>query len=82
MGADSSPSFPAAAVFERSSSLANAAYDESRKLLQIEFQDHSVYRYAEVPSRTYTELLHAHSKGQYFNAHIRKRYPSVKIGSA
>ena len=82
MLADSLQSLPPATVFERSSSLANAAYDESRKLLQIEFRDQSIYRYAAVPSCAYTELLQAHSKGQYFNAHIRTRYPSVKVRAA
>ena len=82
MGADRSRSFPATAVFEHSSSLANAAYDASRKLLEIEFRDRSLYRYTEVPSAAYAELLQARSKGQYFNTHIRNKYPSIRISPA
>ena len=81
MGADSSRPFPPAVVFEESSSLANAAYDNSRKLLQIEFRDRSVYRYASVPTGAYIDLLAADSKGNYFNTRIRNRYPHRKIRS-
>jgi hypothetical protein len=40
-----------------------------------EFRDGSAYQYANVPQRTYHELLRAGSKGAYFNHNIRSHFP-------
>lgn len=55
----------------RSRLLAGVAYDNGQAILQLEFRGGSVYRYFQVPSQTYQELLQADSKGAYFNRHIR-----------
>jgi hypothetical protein len=59
----------------RSSSLAKVAYDHHAAILQVEFRDGRVYRYAGVPLQTYQELLEADSKGAFFNHYIRSRFP-------
>lgn len=67
------------AVAVQSSSLAQLAYDERQEILQVEFCDGSLYQYASVPLHTYHELLHADSKGTFFNRYIRTRFPHVAV---
>jgi len=58
-----------------STSLTSATYSTTRKVLDIEFQDRSVYRYFNVPVAHYEALLESPSPGNYFNAHIRQPFP-------
>ena len=62
-----------------SSSLASVAYDVERTILQIEFRNHAVYQYIEVPENIHQDLLQADSKGAYFNKYVRNRFRSFKI---
>ncbi len=57
-----------------SSSLRSVGYDESARILEIEFLSGGVYRYYGVPREAYQELLEAPSKGSYFLEHIRDEY--------
>jgi KTSC domain len=57
-----------------SSTLATVAYDPARATLRLEFRDRSVYDYFRVPAEVHQALLHASSKGRYFNHAIRRRY--------
>jgi lysyl-tRNA synthetase class 2 len=57
-----------------STSLRAVGYDAERQLLQIEFQNRSIYQYFEVPATVYQELMQAPSKGAYFNQSIRPRF--------
>ena len=38
-----------------------------------------MYQYASVPLSTYHGLLHADSKGAYFNHHIRSLFPHERL---
>jgi KTSC domain len=58
-----------------STTLATVAYDESRKLLQLQFCRQAVYLYFGVPSAVHQALLGAPSKGRYFNQTIRGQFP-------
>ena len=58
-----------------STTLATVAYDESQRLLQLEFCSQAVYFYFGVPSAVHQALLGAPSKGRYFNRIIRGRFP-------
>jgi hypothetical protein len=62
-----------------SSTLATIAYDGNRQLLQLEFSSRAVYQYLGVPTVVYEELLHAPSKGSYFNQVIRGKFPYRRI---
>jgi hypothetical protein len=62
-----------------SSTLAAGAYDAASRTLELEFRDGSAYRYAGVPAGTFEALAAAPSKGRYFNAAIRDRFPSRKV---
>ena len=61
--------------------LASAAYSRERSLLEVRLRSGEIYRYFDVPKRTYAELLAADSKGEYFNACIRKHFIFQKIRS-
>ena len=63
----------------RSSSLKSIAYDSDNKLLEVEFRSHRVYVYQDVPDWAVERLMAARSKGRYFEAHIRNRYPSQRV---
>lgn len=58
-----------------STTLLTVAYDESRKLLQLEFRSRAIYQYFGVPAAVHQGLLRADSKGSYFNRVIRGRFP-------
>ena len=62
-----------------STTLAMVGYDENLKRLQLEFCSRAVYLYFDVPAAVYEGLLDAPSKGRYFNATIRGRYPYRQI---
>ena len=60
--------------------IASTNYDEQTRTLQIEFTTGRVYRYFRVPERTYEELIHAPSQGEYFNRVIRNNYRYREVG--
>ncbi len=64
-----------------STTLATVAYDETRKLLQLEFSSQAVYLYSGVPAGVHQALLGAPSKGRYFNQTIRGRFPYRRVRS-
>jgi hypothetical protein len=65
-----------------SSMMASAGYDEEHAVLEIEFITGQVYRYHAVPKREWRGLMDAASKGRYFDAHIKDRYPTVRVSNA
>ena len=51
-----------------STSIASIGYEPRRRELEVEFrQSGGVYRYFDVPSEKYAELMAAGSKGAYLN---------------
>jgi lysyl-tRNA synthetase class 2 len=64
-----------------SSTLATIAYDSTCELLQLEFNSHAFYQYFGVPAKVHEALVHAPSKGSYFNQSIRGRFPYRRISA-
>ncbi len=62
-----------------STTLRTIGYDAERQLLQIEFQNRSLYQYFDVPAAVYEELLQAPSKGTYFNQSIRPKFDFARV---
>jgi KTSC domain len=63
-----------------STALASVWYDEKRRLLGAVFRESwRTYVYEGVPPDEYAALMAAPSKGAWFNAHIRDRYPFREI---
>ena len=65
-----------------SSLLADAVYHPDSEELELVFHSGAIYRYRAVPRQIYQDLLHAESKGIYFNSMLRNRFPYVKVNSA
>lgn len=57
-----------------STSLRSVGYDDTSRVLEVEFVNGSVYLYFGVPREAYDELLTADSLGRHFNHHIRDTY--------
>lgn len=47
--------------------------------LEIEFMSGRRYRYLDVPAAIYRALLNSASKGAFFNARIRNRFPFQRL---
>ena len=58
----------------RSKDIAIVGYDTATSTLEIAFKAGGVYRYFDVPSPIYQELLKAESHGTYFNQQIKEKF--------
>ena len=64
----------------KSSNIATIGYNETSKLLEVEFSNGAVYQYTDVPANIYQELMSASSHGRYFDAHVKKAgYYTIRI---
>ena len=58
----------------------SAAYDPDRQILYLRFRKASdVYRYFEFPVTDYQAFLDSESKGRFFLAHVRDRFPFERM---
>lgn len=57
-------------------------YGPAKRELRVVFQTRRSYTYREVPGETYSAMKVALSKGQFFNRHIRGRFPFVRNADA
>lgn len=64
----------------QSSNLKEIGYDSDNKELRVAFHGGRVHDYAGVPAETYAGLMSAKSHGEYFNEHIKGRYPNMRAG--
>src|SRR6266850_3952772 len=62
-----------------SSVIGHIAYQESRSELIVTFVSGKTYAYGLVPKRIYEDFLRSGAKGNFFNAHIRDRYPTRSV---
>jgi lysyl-tRNA synthetase class 2 len=65
--------------FVKSTALSRVSYDATSAFLEVEFHDHRIYGYCDVPGELYAALLRAESKGKFFNAEIRDRFRFVPV---
>jgi hypothetical protein len=59
--------------------LRSLGYDESTKILEIEFQTGLVYQYAGVPIKVYRELIRSEEIVKYFTDKVRNRFRTKQI---
>jgi len=57
-----------------SSNVYSIAYDSKQRILEVEFNDRTIYHYFEVPDHMHVELMRASSKGSYLASHIKGKY--------
>ena len=62
-----------------SSNIRSIGYRPENHVLELEFYNGRIYRYAKLPNIIYRGLLRAASKGGYFNRHIKDHYPTSRI---
>lgn len=55
------------------------AYDEGTSRLSVIFVTGRRYVYENVPETVYQSFINAPSRGQFFNAEIRDRYPYHEV---
>ena len=63
----------------QSSNLVSIGYDESLKILEIEFHSGTIYQYDGVPRVEYEQLMNASSHGRYLNVNIKNKFPYKQI---
>lgn len=63
----------------RSSNIRAIGYDPQSQTLEVEFTTGGVYQYSGVPDAVYQGLMRAGSKGAYFHAHVKDRYPCLQV---
>ena len=51
--------------------LRSVGYDDSTKILEIEFQTGLVYQYLAVPPKVYADLMHSGEIGKFFSEKVR-----------
>lgn len=61
-----------------SSNIKSVGHDAGRKVLEVEFHNGSVFRYAGVDAGTHRAMLDAPSVGSFFHARIKGRFPHTK----
>lgn len=54
-------------------------YDDSKRMLQVEFIVGSVYQYDNVPKPVYQEFLNAPSHGRFFDNRIKGQFQYRKV---
>lgn len=58
----------------KSSNIAKVGYDQTKKVLSIQFESGKTYNYTAVPANVVLDLLFAESIGKYFNTEIKNKY--------
>lgn len=62
-----------------SSTISRMAYDETRKVLSVEFKNGSRYEYYDLPINVFQQMKAASSKGQFLSANIKGRYRYARV---
>lgn len=62
-----------------SSAIRTIDYDGDRAKLLVTFQSGEAYVYVGVPGEVHRSFLDAESKGRFFQAEIRDRYPYNRV---
>lgn len=59
----------------QSSNIASIGYESNSQVLEVEFNDGSIYQYFNIPSNVHEGIMSASSHGRYLHAHIKDQYP-------
>jgi KTSC domain len=63
----------------QSTALASVGYSKRRHTLEIEFKNGAIYRYLNVDSAIYHDLMIAPSKARFYDENIRRKYRSLHV---
>jgi hypothetical protein len=59
--------------------LRSVGYDDSTKILEIEFRSGLVYQYSGVPPKVYTDLMRSSEIGKYFSDKVRTQFRTKQV---
>nr|WP_319376059.1 KTSC domain-containing protein [uncultured Methanoregula sp.] len=59
--------------------LHSVGYDDTRKILEIEFASGLVYQYLAVPPKVYADLMHSGEIGKYFSEKVRPKFQTKQV---
>ncbi|MEI7857402.1 MAG: KTSC domain-containing protein [Methanomicrobiales archaeon] len=59
--------------------LRSVGYDESTKILEIEFLTGLVYQYSGVPLKVHKDLMHSSEIGKYFSDKVRPLFRTRQV---
>jgi len=59
--------------------LRSVGYNDSTKILEIEFQTGLLYQYSGVPQKVYADLMHSGEIGKYFSEKVRPKFPAKQV---
>ena len=62
-----------------STNLSRIRYDDSKNILEIEFEGGRVYQFFDVPKQVFEGLLNAESKGKFFREQIKGHYRYARV---
>src|SRR3990167_11311693 len=62
-----------------SSNLSAVGYDSQRQVLACTFKSGDVWHYGSVPADLAEQLFEAESKGTFYSAHIKGKFPAEKM---
>lgn len=62
-----------------SRALKSVGYDADARMLELEFSSGTLYHYFDVPEFTYRALMHAKSKGYFFQTAIDRKFKFEEI---
>ena len=54
-------------------------YDDTTKILELEFQTGVVYHYLRVPHKVYADLMHSDEIGKYFSEKVRQQFQAKQV---
>ena len=63
----------------QSRALKSVGYDTDGRLLELEFSSGGLYQYYDVPEFTYRALMHAKSKGRFFQTSIDRKFRCEEV---
>lgn len=66
-------------TYVMSTDIKSIGYDESSRLLEIEFLDSSIHQYQNVPKIAHLALMTAQAKGLHYLTEIKNVYPSINL---
>ena len=62
-----------------SRALKSVGYDRESRTLELEFTSGTLYHYFDVPEFTFRALMHAKSKGRFFQTSIDRKFKFEEI---
>jgi len=59
--------------------LRSVGYDDTTKILEIEFQSGLLFQYLGVPPKVYADLMHSGEIGKYFSEKVRPKFQAKPV---